>query len=57
MNLKKLTDGANVVRFLKAQKLKRLGHAVKMDENRMVRRTTDWKPLRKKAKENLGKDG
>ena len=35
---------------MKAQRLKLLGHIVRMDDKRMVKSITDWKPLGKKAK-------
>jgi hypothetical protein len=41
----KLIEGADIVRFIKAQRIKWLGHIQSMDQTRPARRLLDWKPL------------
>jgi hypothetical protein len=38
-------SGAHVVRFMKAQKIKWLGHVQKMDTSRVGKRILEWKPM------------
>ena len=53
----KLTSGADILRFIKAHQLKLLGHFLRMGNKRMMKSTTDWKPVGKKVKGRSGKDG
>jgi hypothetical protein len=41
----KLIKGADVVRFINAQRIKWLGHIQRMDQARPTRRLLDWKPM------------
>jgi hypothetical protein len=43
MKIDKLIEG--IVRFIKAQRIKWLGHIKRMDQSRSVRRLLDWKPM------------
>jgi hypothetical protein len=45
MDIDKLIEGADVVRFIKAQRIKRLGHIQRMDQARPARELSDWKPM------------
>jgi hypothetical protein len=45
MEIDKLTEGAEVVRFIKAQRIKWLGHIQRMDQARPARKPLDWKPM------------
>jgi hypothetical protein len=45
MEIDKLTDGADTVRFIKAQRIKWLGHIQRMDQVRPTRKLLDWKPM------------
>jgi hypothetical protein len=46
METDKLTEGADTVRFIKAQRIKWLGHIRRMDQVRSARKLLDWKPIR-----------
>jgi len=46
MEIKKLIEGADEVRFIKAQRIKWLGHIQKMDQAIPTRKLLDWKPMR-----------
>jgi len=45
MEIDKLIEGADIVRFIKAQRLKLLGHIQRMDQARPTRKLLDWKPM------------
>jgi hypothetical protein len=45
MKIDKLIEGADIVRFIKAQKIKGLGHIQRMDHARPTRKLLDWKPM------------
>ena len=43
MKIDKLIEGADIVRFIKAQRIKWLGHIQSMDQERLTRKLLDWK--------------
>jgi hypothetical protein len=45
METDELIEGANIVRFIKAQRIKWLGHIQGMDHARPTRKLLDWKPM------------
>ena len=45
MEIDNLTEGADIVRFIKAQRIKWLGHILRMDQARPTRKLLDWKPM------------
>jgi hypothetical protein len=45
MEIDKLIEGPDIVRFMKAQRIKWLGHIQRMDQTRPARRLLDWKPM------------
>jgi len=45
MKIDKLTEVADVVRIIKAQRIKWLGHIQRMDQARPTRKLLDWKPM------------
>jgi hypothetical protein len=45
VEIDKLIKGANVARFIKAQRIKWLGHIQRMDQARPTRRLLDSKPM------------
>jgi hypothetical protein len=45
MESDKLMEGADIVRFFKAQRIKWLGHIQTMDQARPARKLLDWKPV------------
>jgi hypothetical protein len=45
MEIDKLIEGADIMRFIKAQKIQWLGHIQRMDQPRPARRLLDWKPM------------
>ena len=45
MEIDKLIEGADTVRFIKAQRIEWLGHIQKMDQARRTRKLLDWKPM------------
>jgi hypothetical protein len=45
METDKLIEAADIVRFIKAQRIKWLGHTQRMDQTRPARRILDWKPM------------
>jgi hypothetical protein len=48
--LEKLIKGADIVRFIKAQRLKWLGHIVRMEQVRMVKKLAEWNPTGRRLK-------
>jgi hypothetical protein len=45
MEIDKLIEGADIVRFIKAQRMKWLGHIQRMDLARPTRKLLHWKSL------------
>jgi hypothetical protein len=45
MDIDKLIEGADIVRFNKAQRIKWLGHTQRMDQTRPTRKLLDWRPM------------
>ena len=45
MEIDKLIEGADRVRFIKAQRIKWLGHVQRMDQARPARKLLEWKPM------------
>jgi len=45
MEIDRLIEGADIVRFIKAQRIKCLGHIQRMDQARPARMLLDWKPM------------
>jgi len=45
MEIDKLIEGADIVRFIKAQRIKWLGHIQRLDQARLTRKLSDWKPM------------
>ena len=45
MEIDKLIEGADIVRLIKAQRIRWLGHVQRMDEERPARKLLDWKPM------------
>jgi len=45
MEIGKLIESADIVRFIKAQRIKWLGHIQRMDRERPTRKLLDWKPM------------
>jgi len=43
MEIDKLIEGADIVRFIKAQRIKWLGHIQRMDQARPTRKLLEWK--------------
>jgi hypothetical protein len=49
MEIDKLIEGANIVRFIKAHRIKWLGHIQRMDRAKPTRKLLDWKPMGTRA--------
>ena len=45
MEIDNLIEGADIVRFIKAKRIKCLGHIQRMDQERPTRKLLDWKPM------------
>jgi hypothetical protein len=45
MEIDKLIEGADIVRFIKVQRIKWLGHIQRMDQARPTGKLFDWKPM------------
>jgi len=45
MKIDNLIERADIVRFIKAQRIKWLGHIQRMDQTRPARKLLDWKPM------------
>ena len=45
MEIGKLIEGTDIVRFIKAQTIKWLAHIQRMDQAGLTRKLLDWKPM------------
>ena len=45
MEIEKLIEGADTVRFIKVQRIKCPGHIQRMDQARPTRKLLNWKPM------------
>jgi hypothetical protein len=45
MKIDKLIEGADIVRFIKSQRIKWLAHIQRMYQSRPARKLLDWKPV------------
>jgi hypothetical protein len=45
MEIDKLIEGADIVRFIKAQRIRRLGHIQRTDQARPTRKLLVWKHM------------
>jgi hypothetical protein len=52
----KLIEGADIVRFIKAQRIKWLGHIQRMDQARPTRKLINWKPIGTRPRQRLQED-
>jgi hypothetical protein len=41
----KLIQGADIMRFIKAQRIKWMGHIQRMDQGRPTRKLLEWRPM------------
>jgi hypothetical protein len=46
-----LTGGMNIILYIKAQRLRWVGHIQRMEDVRMVKKLTNWKPFGKRPAE------
>jgi hypothetical protein len=44
-----LNGGVNIVSYIKAQRLRWFGHIQRMEDDRMVRKRTNWQPFGKRS--------
>jgi hypothetical protein len=47
--LDQVINGADIVRFIKAQMIKWLGHLQRMDTSRIAKRIFGWKPIGRRS--------
>jgi hypothetical protein len=52
MKTDKLIKGADIVRFIKAQRIKWLGNIQRLDRARLTRKLLDWKPMGESSRKN-----
>jgi hypothetical protein len=45
MEIDELIEGTDILRFIKAQRIKWLGHIQRMDQARPTGKLLDWKPM------------
>jgi len=45
MEIDKVIEGADMVRYVKAQRIKWLGHTQRIPQARPARKLLDWKPV------------
>jgi hypothetical protein len=45
MEIDNLMEGADIVRFIKAQRIKWVGHIQRMNQERPTGKLLDWKPM------------
>jgi hypothetical protein len=45
MEMDILIEGADIVRFIKVQRIQWLGHIQRMDQTKPTRKLLDWKPM------------
>jgi hypothetical protein len=57
MESDKSIEGADIVRFIKAQRIKWLGRIQRMDQTRPIRRLLDWKRMELGQYEDQDSDG
>ena len=53
MEIDNLIEGADIVRFIKAQRIKRLGHIQRMDQVRPTRKLVVWKPRQRWQEDDM----
>jgi hypothetical protein len=56
METDKLIEGADIVRLIKAQRIKWLGRIQRMDQTRPARRLLDWKPMGTRPRQQWQED-
>jgi hypothetical protein len=56
MEIDNLIEGADTVRFIKAQRIKWLGHIQRMDQARPARKLLDWKPMGTRPRQRWQED-
>jgi hypothetical protein len=49
MEISNLIEGADIVRFIKAQRIKWVGHIQRMDQARPTGKLLDWRPMGTRA--------